>query len=117
MTKVGLLSDTHSWWDEKYLQYFETCDEIWHAEILVQWRWHRSWQLSSPFRAVYGNIDGQEIRRMFPQVNRFTVDGAEVLMKHIGGYPGNYDPSIKGSLLCIHPSCLQRTLAYIKGKV
>lgn len=68
-------------------------------EILVQWRWHRSWQLSV---AVYGNIDGQEIRRMFPQVNRFTVDGAEVLMKHIGGYPGNYDPSIKGSLL-VHP--------------
>ena len=31
MTKVGLLSDTHAYWDEKYLQYFETCDEIWHA--------------------------------------------------------------------------------------
>ena len=31
MTKVGLLSDTHGYWDEKYLQYFEDCDEIWHA--------------------------------------------------------------------------------------
>lgn len=39
---------------------------------------------------------------MFPQINRFTVDGAEVLMKHIGGYPGKYDPSIQGSLL-VHP--------------
>ena len=102
MTKVGLLSDTHSWWDEKYLQYFETCDEIWHAGDIGSVEVAQKLAAFRPFRAVYGNIDGQEIRRMFPQVNRFTVDGAEVLMKHIGGYPGNYDPSIKGSLL-VHP--------------
>ena len=102
MTKVGLLSDTHSWWDEKYLQYFETCDEIWHAGDIGSVEVAQKLAAFRPFRAVYGNIDGQEIRRMFPQVNRFTVDGAEVLMKHIGGYPGNYDSSIKGSLL-VHP--------------
>lgn len=55
-----------------------------------------------PFRAVYGNIDGQDIRRLYPQTLRFTVEGAEVLMKHIGGYPGKYDPSIRGSIL-VHP--------------
>lgn len=102
MTRIGLLSDTHAYWDEKYLHYFETCDEIWHvgdfgsveiAEKLAAFR---------PLRAVYGNVDGQEIRQLFPQVNRFTVDGAEVLMKHIGGYPGNYDSSIRASLL-VHP--------------
>ena len=31
MTRIGLLSDTHSYWDDKYLKYFEECDEIWHA--------------------------------------------------------------------------------------
>ena len=31
MTRIGLLSDTHAYWDEKYLEYFEPCDEIWHA--------------------------------------------------------------------------------------
>lgn len=31
MTRIGLLSDTHAYWDEKYLEYFESCDEIWHA--------------------------------------------------------------------------------------
>ena len=55
-----------------------------------------------PFRAVYGNIDGQDIRRLYPQTLRFTVERAEVLMKHIGGYPGKYDPSIRGSIL-VHP--------------
>ena len=59
--------------------------------------------LSAPSGLVYGNIDGQDIRRLYPQTNRFTVDGAEVLIKHIGGYPGNYDPSIRGSLLVKPP--------------
>ena len=31
MKRIGILSDTHSFWDDKYLHYFEPCDEIWHA--------------------------------------------------------------------------------------
>lgn len=68
----------------------------------VRWKWQKL-AAFRPFRAVYGNIDGQEIRQLYPQILRFTVDGAEVLMKHIGGYPGNYDPSIKGSILVRPP--------------
>lgn len=102
MTRIGLLSDTHAWWDEKYLQYFETCDEIWHAGDIGSLEVAQKLADFRLFRAVYGNIDGQEIRRIYPQINRFTVDGAEVLIKHIGGYPGKYDPSIAGSLL-VHP--------------
>ena len=97
MTKVGLLSDTHGYWDEKYLQYFEDCDEIWHAGDIGSLEVAQKLAAFRPFRAVYGNIDGQEIRQLYP------VDGAEVLMKHIGGYPGNYDPSIKGSILVRPP--------------
>ena len=103
MTKVGLLSDTHGYWDEKYLQYFEGCDEIWHAGDIGSLEVTQKLAAFRPFRAVYGNIDGQEIRQLYPQILRFTVDGAEVLMKHIGGYPGNYDPSIKGSILVRPP--------------
>ena len=55
------------------------------------------------FGCVILTPDGQEIRKLYPQINRFTVDGAEVLMKHIGGYPGNYDPSIRGSLFVKPP--------------
>ena len=90
MTKVGLLSDTHGYWDEKYLQYFEPCDEIWHAGDIGTLEVAQKLAAFRPFRAVYGNIDGQDLRRLYPQVLRFTVDGAEVLMKHIGGYPGKY---------------------------
>lgn len=97
------MSDTHAHWDDKYLQYFETCDEIWHAGDIGSLEVALRFEAFRPFRAVYGNIDGQEIRARYPQTLRFKVEEAEVLMKHIGGYPGNYDPSIKGSILVRPP--------------
>lgn len=103
MTRIGLLSDTHGWWDDRYLQYFEPCDEIWHAGDIGSLEVAQRLADFRPLRAVYGNIDGQELRRLFPQALRFTVDGAEVVMKHIGGYPGRYDPSVAGSLLARPP--------------
>ena len=70
MTKVGLLSDTHGYWDEKYLQYFEDCDEIWHAGDIGSLEVAQKLAAFRPFRAVYGNIDGQEIRS---SIRRFSV--------------------------------------------
>ena len=99
MKKIGLLSDTHSFFDERYLVHFESCDEIWHAgdvgskEVLDRLRAFR------PLRAVYGNIDGQEMRWELPLTQRFTLEGVDVLIKHIGGYPGRYDRSVKSLLL------------------
>lgn len=102
MKKIGLLSDTHGFWDEKYLKYFESCDEIWHAGDIGSLDVAQRLATFRPLRAVYGNIDGQELRRIYPQTLRFKVEEAEVVMKHIGGYPGKYDPSIVGSLM-VHP--------------
>ncbi len=103
MLRIGLLSDTHAYWDEKYLKYFESCDEIWHAGDIGSLEVARRLADYRLFRAVYGNIDGQEIRKLYPQINRFTVEGAEILIKHIGGYPGNYDSSVRGSLFVRPP--------------
>ena len=103
MKRIGILSDTHSYWDDRYAKHFAGCDEIWHAGDIGSLEVAQKLAAFRPFRAVYGNIDGQEIRQLYPQILRFTVDGAEVLMKHIGGYPGNYDPSIKGSILVRPP--------------
>jgi len=103
MTRIGLLSDTHAYWDDKYLTYFENCDEIWHAGDIGSLEIARKLAAFRPLRAVYGNIDGQDIRKEFPLINRFTIDGADVMMKHIGGYPGNYDASVRGSILVRPP--------------
>ncbi len=31
MTRIGLLSDTHSYFDERIAHHLRDCDEIWHA--------------------------------------------------------------------------------------
>ena len=103
MKRIGLLSDTHAWWDERYLKHFEQCDVIWHAGDIGSVEVAEKLAAFRPLRAVYGNVDGHELRLMFPEVLRFEVEGAEVLMKHIGGYPGKYDPSIRNTLLINPP--------------
>ena len=99
MKQIGLLSDTHSYWDERFNQYFADCDEIWHAGDIGSLEVIERLSQIGPVRAVYGNIDGQNIRTVFPEVNRFTIENTTVLMKHIGGYPGKYDKSVKHLLL------------------
>lgn len=103
MTRIGLLSDTHGYWDERYLKYFEPCDQIWHAGDIGSMEIVARLEAFRPLKAVYGNIDGQDMRRLFPEIARFTVDGADVLMKHIGGYPGKYDASIRSTLFANPP--------------
>ena len=91
MKKIGLLSDTHGYWDEKYVSHFNDCDEIWHSGDIGSIELADKLANFKPLRAVYGNIDGQEIRLMHPKYSRFKVEDVEVLMTHIGGYPGRYD--------------------------
>ena len=103
MRRIGLLSDTHGYWDERYLTYFKECDEIWHAGDIGTTEIIEKLSAFRPVRAVYGNIDGKELRFQFPEVNRFRIEGVEVLIKHIGGYPGKYDPSIRAQLFVNPP--------------
>lgn len=96
--RIGLLSDTHAWWDDKYLEYFEPCDEIWHAGDIGSMEVAERLNAFRPLRAVHGNIDGYDIRQRYPERLRWTCEGADVLMTHIGGYPGHYDPRIRQQL-------------------
>lgn len=103
MKQIGLISDTHSFWDEKFATYFADCDEIWHAGDIGSMEVIENLQQIALVRAVHGNIDGGDVRRMFPETLRFRCEEADVLMKHIGGYPGHYDPSVRGKLYASPP--------------
>ena len=103
MTRIGLLSDTHGYWDDRYLKHFEMCDEIWHAGDIGSLEVIQKLKDFRPIHAVYGNIDGSEIRHIYPEIDHFTVDGVDVLIKHIGGYPGNYDSAIRAKLFVRPP--------------
>lgn len=94
MKKIGLLSDTHGYWDSKYEKYFSVCDEIWHAGDIGSEEVVENLKKIAFFRAVYGNIDGYSIRGFYPKINRFKVEDVTVMMTHIGGYPGLYERSI-----------------------
>jgi len=103
MKKIGLLSDTHGYWDKRYADYFDCCDEIWHAGDIGTTELAERLSSMKPFRAVCGNVDGGDLRRLFPQVLRFKCEDVDVLMKHIGGYPGHYDRSIVGQMFVRPP--------------
>lgn len=96
--KIGLLSDTHSYLDDRILHHLSDCDEIWHAGDFGNLEVSDTLAGLKPLRGVYGNIDGQEIRIIHPKVNRFQVEGLDVLMTHIGGYPGKYHPDIRNEI-------------------
>lgn len=91
MPRIGLLSDTHSSINPRILEFFSACDEIWHAGDIGNMATADKLATYKPFRAVYGNIDGSELRVSFPKNQIFFCEGLKVLMTHIGGYPGHYE--------------------------
>ncbi|MFN8243611.1 MAG: metallophosphoesterase family protein [Ferruginibacter sp.] len=106
MTKIGLLSDTHSYLDAAVFTHFSDCDEVWHAgdwgdpavkdQLLKQWPIPR-------LKGVYGNIDGPAIRNDFPEQLVFLCEEVKVMIRHIGGYPPKYNPDTKKEILLHRP--------------
>lgn len=101
MIRIGLLSDTHSHLSENVFKHFGEVDEIWHAGDLGDVALCNQLEAFKPFRAVYGNIDGADIRLRYPENLFFIVEGVPVFITHIGGYPPRYNARTK-PLLDIH---------------
>jgi len=96
--KIGLMSDTHSFLDERVFKYFEECDEIWHAGDFGTMELIDQLKAFKPLRGVYGNIDDRRIQAEMPLDLRFECAGLQVFMTHIGGYPGRYNPRARAVL-------------------
>ena len=90
--KIGLLSDTHSYLDDQVFGYFADCDEIWHAGDIGSLVVSEQLNAYKPFQAVYGNIDGADIRARYPEDLWLEREGLLVWITHIGGYPPRYNP-------------------------
>lgn len=95
MLKVGLLSDTHGFLDKRIFDVFKDVDEVWHAGDLGTIELCDELKKFKPFYAVYGNIDGREIRIEYPLNLVMEREGLKILMTHIGGYPGHYEPKAR----------------------
>lgn len=91
MQRIGLISDTHGFLDEQVFHFFENCDEIWHAGDFGNRELAEKLAAFKPLKGVYGNIDDQAIRSVYPEYISFQCEDVSVLMTHIGGYPPKYN--------------------------
>ena len=98
MKKIGLISDTHGYLDENVFRHFESCDEIWHAGDFGNSTIAEKLKAFKPFKGVYGNIDGADIRPEYPEQLVFLCEDVKVLIRHIGGSPPKYNPETRKEL-------------------
>jgi len=102
--KIGLISDTHGWIHPRIFDFFENCDEIWHAGDIGNIETADKLNSFRPLRAVYGNIDDAKVRQVYGKYLRFTVEDMKVFITHIGGVPGRYEQEIRRELSENHPA-------------
>tara|TARA_B110000003_G_scaffold242614_1_gene250534 strand:+ start:277 stop:774 length:498 start_codon:yes stop_codon:yes gene_type:complete len=95
MTKILLLSDTHSFIGDDIVKYVQLADEVWHAGDIGDLKVTDAIKKLKPLRAVYGNIDNAEARLEFPEHLKFRCEGVKVWITHIGGYPGRYAQAVR----------------------
>ena len=103
MKKIGLLSDTHGYFHKGIVEFFQDVDEIWHAGDFGSMEVIEQLEEIAPLRGVYGNIDDASIRTRFPEDNLFIVEGARIYIRHIGGYPGKYQPGALKTIINEQP--------------
>lgn len=107
MKRIGILSDTHSCWDDRYELHLRGCDEIWHAgDVGCLDTLRRLRAIGPVVRAVRGNIDHGPLLRECPEIVHEQVEGVGVWMTHIGGYPGNYAPGVRRMLIDARPKLM-----------
>jgi uncharacterized protein len=92
MKRIGLISDTHGWIHPGMRDFFSSVDEIWHCGDIGSTEVAEELEAFRPLQAVYGNIDGWDIRTQYPRYRSFICEDIKVLLTHIGGYPGRYEP-------------------------
>ncbi|HMJ47822.1 MAG TPA: metallophosphoesterase family protein [Ferruginibacter sp.] len=97
MTRIGLISDTHNYLDASVFKHFIDCNEIWHAGDFGNIGIARELAGGTGLivKGVFGNIDGPDIRIVYPEKLLFFCEDIKVLIRHIGGYPGRYSPGVK----------------------
>lgn len=102
MTRIGLISDTHGFLDEKVVEHFRNCDEVWHIGDFGPGVYEKL-KVFKQLRAVYGNIDKQDIRSVFREQEVFMCEEVKVMIRHIGGSPPRYNPETRKELAIHQP--------------
>lgn len=103
MRRIGLISDTHSYLDPAVFEHFNNCDEIWHAGDFGNAAIAEQLRSFRPLKGVYGNIDGYDVKSVYPEQLVFMCEEVKVMIRHIGGYPPRYNLESKKEILLHRP--------------
>lgn len=95
MQKIGLLSDTHNFFDDALRNFFKDVDVLWHAGDIGSVELLDELRKFKPTIAVYGNIDSVDLRAELNEFEDFLCEEVRVIMTHIGGFPGKYEKKLK----------------------
>lgn len=128
MKRIGLISDTHGFLDPRLFDLLSDVDEIWHAGDIGSLDIVKRLQAFKPLRAVWGNADSREIQMAVDPrprfvfnadgtpapdaedarqgILQFSVEDVNILMTHIGGYPGHYATKVLARLKTSHPQII-----------
>jgi len=106
LKKIGIISDTHSYLDEKVFDFFSAVDEIWHAGDIGSLGVTNELQKHKPLRAVFGNIDSYEIRANFKKYEFFEIEQCKILLIHIAGAFGKYNTETQSLIRQYQPNIL-----------
>ena len=93
--KIGVISDTHSYFHEDLRLYLKECDEIWHAGDVGNIETLKKFKKFKKFRGVFGNIDNDLIRRELSEIQLFTIENLKFLIIHIAGKPPKYNKYVR----------------------
>ena len=112
MKKILIISDTHSHLDPKLIKYIEDCDEVWHGGDIgnydvckqIEKTCSEQSRTIKPLRAVWGNIDGTDLRKTYQEHLIFNCEQVKVYMTHIAGPVGKYNPKVREMILQEKPN-------------
>ncbi len=80
--KIGIISDTHGLLRAEVFGVFAGVEHILHAGDVGRGDILTELEAIAPVMAVWGNVDGREIRDRVPEVARIELGGVTVVMLH-----------------------------------
>lgn len=103
MIRIGLISDTHGTFDDPVMRFLDPVEQIWHAGDIGSLELADRIAAFRPLTAVYGNIDDHRVRTVYPKFKHLICENLNVVITHIGGYPGHYQPEARMWIEQVHP--------------
>jgi putative phosphoesterase len=80
--RLGVIADTHGLLRPEVFSAFSEVDHILHAGDLGPIDLLAQLEALAPVTAVYGNTDGEDVRRRLPQVAQLELEGFDIVVTH-----------------------------------